>query len=356
MKVCQLLPELRGGGVEKGTIELSQYLVKNGHQSLVISGGGALEKQLSGEHIQLSIGKKSLWSLRHIAKLRDIFATCDIVHSRSRLPAWLAYFAWKKMPKKSRPLFVTTIHGFNSVSQYSKVMTFGERVIAVSQCVKDYAIRHYKVNSDSIKVIHRGVDSTEYNRQFRADKKWIAKWENTYPQEGQLNLLLPGRITQLKGIEHFIKSIYLIKQKGISVRGFVVGGIHPKKEKYYEYLKQFVKKYDLSREIIFTGQRNDLREIMSWVDIVCNTTLEQESFGRTCNESLALGKPFLGYNHGGIAEQLDTLFQEGRIDVGDYQGLAFKAIEWFKEPPIIPQQLPFSLENMCSQILEVYQK
>src|SRR5262249_31409965 len=148
MKVLQMIPEMESGGVERGTLELARYLGEQGHESIVISGGGRMIPQLEAcgtRHITLPVGRKRLRSLFLIGKLREIFAreNRDILHLRSRLPAWLAWFAWRGMDEETRPHLVTTVHGFNSISRYSEIMTCGERVICVSESIREHVIQHY---------------------------------------------------------------------------------------------------------------------------------------------------------------------------------------------------------------------
>lgn len=139
--VLQILPELDCGGVERGTLDVAAELVRRGHRSIVVSGPGRLVPQLiaeGSEHINLPVGKKSIFSARLIPMLRKLFLEqqIDIIHARSRLPAWLAYLAWKKLDPLNRPAFITTVHGPYSVNRYSKIMTRGERVIAISEYIK----------------------------------------------------------------------------------------------------------------------------------------------------------------------------------------------------------------------------
>jgi len=138
MKILQILPELDSGGVERGTLEVAARLVHDGHESLVVSNGGRLVAALENagsRHITMPVHRKALASLAEIPRLRKLFATekPDIIHVRSRLPAWLTWLAWKSMDRRTRPRFVTTVHGFYSVNAYSAVMTRGEAVIAVSE-------------------------------------------------------------------------------------------------------------------------------------------------------------------------------------------------------------------------------
>ncbi|NUS39539.1 MAG: glycosyltransferase, partial [Lysobacter sp.] len=146
LTVVQVLPALEAGGVERSTIEIADALVHDGHRALVVSAGGRLLPELlatGAEHITLPIGRKSPLVLRHVPALRRLFARegVDIVHARSRLPAWLARFALRGL--RAPPHFVTTVHGLNSPSRYSAVMASGERVICVSRTVRDYVLQHY---------------------------------------------------------------------------------------------------------------------------------------------------------------------------------------------------------------------
>ena len=134
LTVLQVLPSLEGGGVERGTLEVAAELVRRGHRSLVISSGGRLVAALEQEgsrHFSWPLGRKSLITLGYILPLRRFMAEqrVDIVHVRSRMPAWVVWLAWRGMDPASRPRLVTTVHGLYSVSRYSAVMTWGERVI-----------------------------------------------------------------------------------------------------------------------------------------------------------------------------------------------------------------------------------
>ena len=111
LTILQLLPALESGGVERGTLEIARGLVKAGHRSMVVSAGGQLVSRLTGqgsEHIRMPVGHKSVWSLRLVSRLRRLMVEeqIDIVHARSRLPAWLAWLAWRGIAPGQRPGFV----------------------------------------------------------------------------------------------------------------------------------------------------------------------------------------------------------------------------------------------------------
>ena len=361
MKVFQVLPELNGGGVERGTLEMAAFLVKQGHESIVVSAGGKLVEELESKgsrHVSMEIGKKRLSTLKLISKFRKLLKEekPDILHLRSRLPAWIAYLAWKKLPKNSRPRLVTTVHGFNSVGAYSKIMCSGERVIAVSSAIKDFVQRNYQVEDERVEVIHRGVTLDDYYPEYRPTEDWQNKFLAEFPKaKGKYLICLPGRVTQLKGHKDFFSLLQILKQRGHDVHGLVVGGVHPKRQKYADGLQGLVEKMQLQNEVTFTGHRSDLREIIAFSDVTVGLSIDQESFGRTCTETIALGRPFLGYAHGGIAEQLDVMFPEGKVPVGDYVAAAQKLEEWIKEVPQVDSSQTFKLETMLEKTLKLYE-
>jgi hypothetical protein len=206
LTVVQVLPALDAGGVERGTLEVGKHLVECGHRSIVISGGGRLVEQLEregSEHVQWDIGRKSPWTLRLIPQLRRFLRQnrVDIIHARSRLPAWICYLAWKGMPPKGRPHFITTVHGLYSVNAYSAIMTKGERVITVSQTVDDYVRKNYpKTDPGKLRLIYRGVDSSAFPRGHRPSAEWLERWYRQHPRTRNKTLItLPARITRWKG-------------------------------------------------------------------------------------------------------------------------------------------------------------
>lgn len=362
LTVVQVLPALESGGVERGTLEVGKFLAERGHRSIVMSSGGRLVDQLvreGSEHQTWDIGRKSLWSLRLIPRLRQFLLDnrVDILHVRSRMPAWVCYLAWRGMKPDRRPHFVTTVHGLYSVNAYSAIMTRGETVIAVSNTVRDYLVNHYPdIDPERIRVIPRGVDRSIYTYQYQPPADWLSAWQRDFPElAGKRVLLLPGRITRLKGHEDFCHLIAQLRDEGLPVQGLVVGGASPRKRAYYEEIQQLAEQLGLRDKLSFAGQRADLREIMASVDIVLSLSSQPESFGRTVLESLSLGVPVIGYDHGGVGEQLETLLPAGRIPLGDLTALANRIKDWLQQPPAIPANHAFSLENMLEATLAAYQ-
>ena len=362
MKVIQILPELNAGGVERGTLEVAAHLVANGHQSIVISNGGRLVEALENagsRHLRLPVHRKALASLRQIPALRKIFIEeqPDIIHLRSRLPAWLAWLAWKSLDRRTRPRLVTTVHGFYSVNAYSAIMTRGEAVIAVSESVRDYILKNYpKTDSTKLRVIHRGVDEAVSPAGFVPSAGWLARWKAEQPQlEGRIPLLMPGRITRWKGQEDFLKLIAKLIALGEPVHGLIVGEPHPKKLAFLDELKTLAATLGITEHITFPGHRSDLREIMAISTLVYSLSLDPEAFGRVSLEALALGKPVIAYDHGGVAEQLRVIFPQGLVPVGDVEGAIDLTRKILKSPPTPSSIEAFSLRRMLRATLDVYQ-
>ena len=363
MKVIQILPELNAGGVERGTLEVGKYLVEQGHESLVISNGGRQVAQLEAEgsrHITLPVHKKRLRSLKQVKVLRELFEKerPDILHLRSRLPAWLAWLAWRKMNPATRPRLITTVHGMYSVNFYSKIMTRGEAVICVSNSVKDYVLKNYPdVPANKLTVIHRGVDPQQFPYGFQPPADWLKKWQADYPQlEGKYVITLPGRITRWKGQLDFIQVIAALKARGLPAHGLLVGEPHPKKLEFLGEVKAAIQAAGLEHDITLVGHRSDLREVMAVSDVVVSCSTDPEAFGRVTLEALALGKPVAGYAHGGVHEQLDALLPEGKIPPHNIQQLEERLNEWHTNLSFPLKQNPFTRKAMLEMTLHSYKK
>ena len=359
-----MIPEMESGGVERGTLELARHLGAQGHESIVISGGGKIVPQLEAcgtRHITMPVGRKRLGSLLLIPKLRELFATeePDILHLRSRVPAWLAWFAWRGMDPETRPNLVTTVHGFNSVNRYSEIMTCGERVICVSESIREHVIRHYPrvaAAKDKLRVVHRGIDPDEYPHGYRPRPEWIESFHREFPEtRGKRLLTLPGRITRLKGHEDLA---IILKELSAdpSLHAVIAGGAHLRKASYLDEIRTLFAKEGLMHRVTFTGARGDLREILAISAVVLSLTTQPESFGRTTLEALGLGIPVAGYDHGGVGEQLRLLYPAGCLPPNDPERAAPIIRGLLDDPPAVPVEYPFTLKRMLEGTMDVYRE
>jgi glycosyltransferase involved in cell wall biosynthesis len=364
MKIIQVLPEMNAGGVERGTLEIASFLVKHGHQAIVVSNGGRMVAALEdagARHVAMAVHRKSLATLLQVPAMRNYLTTerPDIVHIRSRVPGWVVWLAWRGMDPTTRPRLVSTVHGFYSVNRYSAIMTRGERVIAVSESARDYILENYpQIPRDIIRVIPRGIDPAGYGVEYRPNESWLTEWQSRHPGlAGKCLLLLPGRITRLKGHEDFFKLVAALKQQGIPAHGLVAGDTHPKKRAYLDELRTQVGRMDLDADITFLGHRSDLRDVMAVSHLVCALSQQPESFGRTVLEALALGKPVVGYDCGGVGELLARLFPQGAAPLGEIGRIIDAAAAIIRDKPV-PAAVgePYTLEAMCRGTLSVYQE
>ncbi|MCP5158437.1 MAG: glycosyltransferase family 4 protein [Gammaproteobacteria bacterium] len=362
LSVAQLVPTLNGGGVERGTLEVARELVRRGHRSIVISAGGRLVPQLvdeGSEHLAWPLGVKSPLTLRWIWPLQRWLAEqdIDILHARSRLPAWIGWLAWRSMDVMTRPRFVTTVHGLYSVSRYSAVMTYGERVIAVSETIHDYLQRYYpQLPAERIQRIPRGVDPVAFPYGYRPPPEWLAQWYRCYPQlRSAWVLTLPGRLSRLKGHEDFIALIARLRAQDLPVYGLIVGGVESGRQRYADQLRRWVQAQGLDGAILFAGHRTDMREIYAASTLVLSLSAQPESFGRTVLESLSLGTPVVGYAHGGVGEILHGLYPAGLVSPGDLQGLAERVTTLLTTAPPVPMKPMFTLQSMLDKTLALYE-
>lgn len=361
LTVLQLLPALESGGVERGTLEVAQALVEHGHRALVMSAGGRQVAPLvatGAEHFAWPIGKKSFKTLLLVGRLRKFLLEqkIDIIHARSRVPAWIAYLAWRGMNPATRPHFVTTVHGPYSVSAYSAVMTKGERVIVISEMIRDYVLNNYpKTDPSKLRLIYRGVSPTEFPHHFQPSQDWLDHWYAQYPHtHGKKLLTLPARITRWKGQQDFIELLAHIKDEAPDAHGLIVGETKDRKEHFLAELKAKATALGVADRITFTGHRGDLREIMAISKIAFSLSREPEAFGRTTVEALSLGIPVIGYNHGGVSEQLQAILPSGGVPVGHVLDAAHLTMKWLNCAPTVPTGQPFTLERMLSNTLKIY--
>ncbi len=363
MKVMQILPELNSGGVERGTLEIARALIAEGHESLVVSNGGRMVAQLEAEgsiHLTLPVHKKALSSLWQIRPLRKLILQHrpDIIHVRSRVPAWLTHFALKGMPADQRPHLISTVHGFYSINRYSQIMTQAEKVIAVSDSVVKYITDNYKncPPADIVR-IYRGIDPLAFPHGYQPPVQWMNQTFKDFPElEHKFLLCLPGRITRLKGHETLIALMEQLTAQYPQLHAVVVGGADPKKAAYLKEMQDSIQAKGLSEKITFAGHRSDIREWLAFSDTVLSLSNQAETFGRTALEALSVGTPVIGWNRGGVAEILSQLYPQGLIAVDDQSALLAAVKKHIDTPQQVAPVQQFSLKEMCDQTLNVYQQ
>lgn len=363
LTVVQLLPALESGGVERSTLEIAEALVRAGHRAVVVSAGGrllpALEK-IGAEHVTLAIGRKSPLALRHVPALRRLFAglDADIVHARSRLPAWLGLWALRGMPAAGRPRFVTTMHGLNSPGRYSAVMTRGERVICVSDTVRRYLLEHYpQVDPRRLRVIPRGIDPARFPRAPHPDaeaRRWAAQQHPALQGDGPL-LLLPGRGTRLKGHREAVTLLGRLRSAGLDARLWMPGAREPGRDHYLADLEAQARQGGFADALAITPPTSEIARAYAASDLVLQLSRKPEAFGRTVIEALSVGRSVLGWAHGGVGELLAQWQPQGAVPPFDEAALVQAAHALLAHPPVpLATMSALTLRAMQDATLAVY--
>lgn len=367
MKVVQLLPALNAGGVERGTLDLARALVQGGHESIVISSGGRLTAQLQREgsrHIQMPVHRKSLFSLTLVRPLRRLIHELqpDVVHVRSRVPAWLTWFAWRGLDPRTRPRLVSTAHGLYSINRYSAIMARSEQAIAISRCVKHYLQENYsRYLQAEPEIIYRGVDTGTFNRDTPLPDHWQEEVCREFPSlAGKKWLLLPGRLTRWKGQEDFIRLIAALVQAhpplAEQIQGVILGGAEENKQHYAGELQTLAQSLGVAGHICFVGHRSDIQHWYRQAAVVYNLSQKPEPFGRTVIEAAAVGTPIIGYDIGGPAESLQDCFPQGLVENGNAAQLLDKTRQILggsARPQLAPA---FTLATQAEQTIALYRR
>ncbi len=323
MNILQILPELNVGGVETGTLDLARHLVKLGHKAVVISNGGALVKELESSgalHYQLPVHKKSIPAMiKMVPLVAEIIRKeeIDIVHARSRVPAWIAYFASRKTQK----IFITTCHGYYKKHYFSYVMGWAKRVIVLSNVIARHMIEDFHVPYEHIKLIPRSVDLEKF-KFISPDKK----------RKEEFNIGIIGRITPIKGHLDFIKAMAKVMRAIPRLKVWIVGDAPSSKEAYKESVRLLVRRLGLGHCTEFLGTQRDIPAILANLDLLVLATTTQEAFGRVIVEAQACGVPVVATQVGGVVDIIEDKKTGLLVPPSDPAGMAEAAIEVFKDP------------------------
>jgi glycosyltransferase involved in cell wall biosynthesis len=201
--VLQVVPNLVTGGVERGAVDMAAALTRTGGTAIIASEGGPLEyelKRIGAIHVRLPMASKNpIVMARNIARLKKLILSenVDIVHARSRAPAWSAYYAAKATGRH----FITTFHAPYNFSnglkrRYNAIMTRGERVIAISEFIAGHIEQYYKVEPTRVRVVQRGVDLRHFDPDQVSAERVIKLATDWRLPDGVPLVLLPGRLTR----------------------------------------------------------------------------------------------------------------------------------------------------------------
>jgi glycosyltransferase involved in cell wall biosynthesis len=369
--VLQVLPSLGGGGVERGTVEMTAALTEAGWTALVVSSGGPMVRDIEragGKHIQLPVHSKNPFVMRkNIGRLAKVISEhgVDLIHARSRAPAWSALAA----ARRSRTPFVTTVHGpygfglpFKRL--YNSVMTRGDRVIAISEFIRGYILDNYrKVDPDHIRIIHRGVNINVFDPVKTTAARVIHLANEWRIPDGVPVVMLPGRLTRWKGHRVLFEALARLKDRPL--RCLIVGDDQGRSG-YRRDLDALINKLGLQGVVHIVGECRDMAAAYKLSDVVVSASTEPEAFGRIVAEAQAIGKPVIAPNHGAAPEILLPEVTGWLVPPNDPQALARaleKALdldtgarEQLAQAAIARVRNNFTTAKMCAATIAVYRE
>ena len=312
--VLQVIPNIGAGGAEQACVDIVMGLMERGDHALVVSAGGARAaevERLGGKHYVHSVNSKNpfvilknaLWLAQFI---RD--KKVDIVHARSRAPAWSAWLACRMT---GRP-FVTTFHAaykFSNRSKkfYNSVMGRGDRIIAVSRFIADYITRSYGVNKGKIRIIFRGIDLARLKPEDVTEESRAALCDEWVVDEGQRIVLMPARLSPIKGHKLLIEAMALLPPECGDVVAIVVGDDQGR-DAYRRELEGRILSNRLADKVKLIGHCDDMPAAYSLADVVVMPSRIPEGFGRVPVEAMAMGVPVIASDLGATCETV----QEGK--------------------------------------------
>ena len=366
--LVQIVPALESGGVERGTVDVANFLAEKKIKNFIITSGGKMIKELDDNFVhvhQLSVSSKNFFLYPLIAsKIKKFIQANNInlVHVRSRGPAWMI-----NLMSKNNIKTISTFHnvyGGNSFikKMYNKGLSKMDHLIAISDYVKETVIQKYNINNKNISVINRGIDTEYFNQPIN----------NTYKEDfinrHQINkskkiILFPARLTRWKGQLEFVDVIKKITTEGI----LVLFAGDTKNNSYTKQLRQKINQNNLSNTFKILGRINqeEMRLLFDIADLSVSLPLRAEGFGRTISESLYSGTPVMAFNYGGAKKQLENLSDFFKSTPQDYSSLPNKIdlllnLSEDQKVKILQNvntviENNFSKKNMVNQYLEFYE-
>jgi glycosyltransferase involved in cell wall biosynthesis len=322
--VLQIVPRLVIGGVERGTVDMAAALTAAGWRAVVASEGGPMVREIEragGTHVALPLASKNPLVIRaNIGRLAELIAReqIDIVHARSRAPAWSAVSA----AQRAGAHFVTTFHNvYGGESwlkrRYNAIMAEGERVIAISDFVADHAARVYGVPPDRLRIIHRGVDVGRFDPERVTVERVIHLARQWQLPDGAPVVMLPGRLTRWKG--HIVLMEAIARLKRSDVQCVIVGS---GSERYRRELVEAATRLGLAGSCRIIEDCRDMPAAYRLADIVVSASTQPEGFGRVIIEAQAMGRPVVATDHGGARESIVPGETGWLVPPGDADALA----------------------------------
>jgi glycosyltransferase involved in cell wall biosynthesis len=315
MRILQVIPKLGYGGAETGCYDLAHYLYEKDCKSFIATSGGKLLRFVKKNKVK--IFRLPVHSKNPIVMLLNVFFlsfiiliyNIDLVHARSRAPAWSCLCACFITRRK----FVTTFHGTYNFSNrlkkfYNSVMIRSRLIIAGSNFIFDHINENYKEflkERNKLMVIFRGINLGYFEKRSVSENKknkLIKEWGIDIEKK---TILLPGRLTQWKGQEFFIEALnILIEDYNKSNFQAIILGSNQGRNVYSKKLFSLAERYQLNKKIKFINHCREMPTAYSLSDIVVSSSIEPEAFGRVAVESQSMEKPIVASNIGGSKETI----------------------------------------------------
>lgn len=378
--VLQVLPSLDigGGGVERTTIDIAAAIRANGAPAFVASSGGQLVSELDrcgARHITLPLASKNPFVMRrNVQRLVDVIERhgINVVHARSRAPAWSARAA----ARRTGASFITTFHGaYNYGSgaagawkkRYNAVMADGDVVIANSRFIADHLRTHYGVSEDLIRIVPRGIDLNVFDPARTKVARVVDLAGRWHLRDDASVVMLPGRLTRWKGQSLFIEALALLKNRlgaeNFNVIGLLVGSDQGRAA-YRAELEEQIKTLGLAGQVQILGHCRDMAAAYMLTDVVVSASTDPEAFGRVVAEAQAMGRPVVVAEHGGAAEQIIVDQTGWLFPPGDAEALADALAAalaigadtraWLADTAMRHVHRHYSKTGMCSATLDIY--
>ncbi|MEM7423640.1 MAG: glycosyltransferase family 4 protein [Pseudomonadota bacterium] len=309
LTIMQVVPRLEMGGVERGTLEIAEAIVAAGGRALIVTRGGQLEfriQRAGGEIVYMNVDSKNpatLWQNARLMRrlIRD--EGVDVVHARSRAPAWSAYWA----TRQTGTPFVTTYHGtyneeFPLKRAYNSIMAKGNPVIAISDFIRKLVIERHRVPEDQVVTIPRGADIAVFAEEAVGNERTIKLAEQWgIIEDPRAIVMMPGRLTRWKGGESMIEAAARLKDmRGSDFQVLLVGD--ETESGFQDVLEKKIAQMGVADVVFLTGGVQDMAAAYKLSSVVVSASIEPEAFGRVVVEAQAMGRPVIATAHGGARE------------------------------------------------------
>jgi glycosyltransferase involved in cell wall biosynthesis len=323
--ILQVLPALRSGGVERGTLEIAEAQIAAGFRAIVASAGGemvpALEA-LGAKHITLPLTAKSPWAMWRNAAALAALARAEgvaLIHARSRAPAWSALIAARRLGLP----FVTTYHGaynegFPGKRLYNSVMARGDRVIAISHFIADLIRARHGVDEARLRVIPRGVDPRRFDPALVSPARLAALRAAWGVAEGQPIIMLPARVTRWKGQMVLVEAMAQLPGDALAL----LVGDAAERPAFQAELQARIAGLGLQDRVRLVGHATDMPAALMLADVVVHASTDAEAFGRTVIEAQAMARPVIASDLGAPRETVAEGITGWRTPPGDAAALA----------------------------------